>query len=582
MPRFDKEKALAWMIKHVKLQAPSAIGKVHFVPKKIQREIMEKSSALAGEATVTGLVKPRQVGGSAVVMAYFSALADLYPGIQMIAILPGEEEAATLREKWQIMQEGISESRGHGLHEREDNVGKYRWTNGSSLAWYTVGGSEATSKKTGRGGSYAIAWFCEMAFPTEARFMSMAWGALRPALQKAGASIIIDSTPNGPTGPGATYASAIKMIYEKKLPGEVLFWPWWEDSANRVALPTSPAIFAASLTEEERGLSKRFGLSLKQIQFRREGMIGDPGTPEGSRRRAFLDKYPEREEDVFVHAESGNLFSGELMASLRERASTGWEDPLTRSDLAALEIGFGDSHLDLMFKSDVGILPDTTGYIRAYSLPSPGVRYFIGCDCSDGNPGSDWLSAVLVDEFGTMAAKVMLRVSPDRFAAVVQRLATHFNQAWVDIELQSGALVFDRLKRGIPVGSLGGEVFPEELDILAKPYPRARTVATTSTNRPNIVDAAFSIITRGQAVRDDTSLSEIENLMRDASGKIRARGNGHDDFFMACGIAESARRERLLRGGGKRPGTPRAGGHVRGGRPTSKWGESNKSGRGRR
>jgi len=378
--------------------------------------------------------------------------------------------------------------------------------------------------------------------------MSAAWSALRPALRTAGASIFLDSTPNGPTGPGRAYCEAIRMIDEGELPGKVYFWPWWEVPKNRLPIPTSPEIFAASLTEEERGMARRYGWTFSQIQFRREGMAGAPGQSKAQARRKFLDNNPELREDVFAHADAGSLFDDDFIAGLRVQARVGWAPPLTRSELLAAGIAL-PSPQDLMVKSDWGKPLDKIGHVRIYNLPITGDRYYLSGDCSDGNPGSDWLCDTIHHECGRVVAKVMLRVPPIRFSAIVQRLALAFNEGRIDIEQQKGSLVFNNIKRALGGDLLDFETFPGELEVLTSAYHRVRKVPTTGTSRPLIIDAAYAAIYVGDGIKDGASLLEIESLKRDASGKIVAGSDSddedgnrqHDDFFLALGIGERAR-----------------------------------------
>jgi len=544
--RFDSEAIEAWTKTYGKIQSVSPdgladFGMIDFPPNEIQQDFLDKSKALRGHAVVDATIKPRQCGFSTLMMLWITALAMVHPGIAIIVILPTESDAKTIQRKWKFIQNHLATIEGSGVIPETDNPDEFAWSNGSFLRWFTVGGSHAVAENVGRGGSWNFVWIPEMAYPVEAALMSAAWDALKPALKSSGASVVIDSTPNGPTGRGAAYADMIHMIDAGEIKGEVFFWPWWKDPKNRSEIPGTPQEFALTLTPEERALIMSANLAFQQIQFRREESRGKPGMTARQAMRAFLNAYPERRCDVFVHADSGGLFERSMVDRLRVKSlEKSWPKPLSNEELGGLLL---ESPLDLLRETK----GSKQGFFRAWQAPLPGVRYFAGGDGSDGRIGGDPQSFAIEHEDGEVVARLHCRVSPTRFAAYCQRILTWYNRGHARIERQYGEIIHDRITRRMGDAIMDEETFPGELEILREPYSRVWIKATTGHNRARIVEAAFRAINFGEAIKDDEALAEMENLHRDANGKIRARGKGNDDYFMSLGLAEMAR-DQVLKG----------------------------------
>jgi hypothetical protein len=305
---------------------------------------------------------------------------------------------------------------------------------------------------------------------------------LRASLAPRG-EVILESTPQGAGG------CFYDEWHNAAATGTVRhFFPWWMERAYRAA-----AVAPDSLSDEERLLVERKGLSLGQIGFRRQVRAGMRGLA--------AQEYAEDAESCF-------LASGESIFELDaiEARLADAPEPVERRHNARLEVW----------------LP-----------PLAGKRYLVAVDPAGGGCEGD-LSAMQVIEMETalQCAEFAGHVGGLELARVATDLAREYNNA---------LLVVERNNHGTGVLALA-----EQVCRYANIYRQQGQAGwlTTSVSRPAaIARLNAALVDAPQCFNSRRLLAECRTFVRQKDGSTGAQAGAHDDRVMAMAVALSARAE---------------------------------------
>ncbi len=560
--RWDPQRFARWLRRYAWVPGPGG-APVKLVPNKGQARSLVELPALKGVAGLYPCPKGRQAGFTTWCLLFVGYLCAEHPGISCLVMTPNEEPIGMeVLARWRRLLQLLGH---HGVAvlagPMPNNKNETGFSNGSRVSWHHVGGTATVADSVGRSTTLDFVLATEFAFPHEASLLAIAMESLEPALERAGAPMVLDSTPGVHPGTGTPFVDYIELVLRGELPGSVFFQPWWEVEAShhRHALSVPHAQFAGTVTEEERGLIRAHGLSYEQLAWRRSKLA--KGGP-----RKFRKAYPESLADVLMASDaSETLFDPDVMSQLRSRGRGGtFTAPLPWISAKAaipLALKLPRGVLDLLtlakWRKDPNELGE--GYCRVWRLPEAsgstgggwrGLRRarrqaYAGIDTSDGKPGSDWQVCTVIDEHGRLCAVLRVRVDPARFAALCQRLLEWYGAMSV-IEAPHGALVH-RFLTGCYQWSTWGECPPPgategEIAVLERACTcELRYEQTTTSNRPQIMSAAMVALEAPGGCPDAETLKEMEDLYRDPRGKIVARAKRHDDLILSRGLAEYLR-----------------------------------------
>lgn len=165
----------------------------------------------------------------------------------------------------------------------------------SSLATYPEFDSTsviatAGSKEAGRGDTYTDFHGSEVAFWVDAEKI------MAGALQGGSPDTILESTPNGAQG---YFYNLCMEALDKRSIWTLHFYPWWWDDAYQIDLRDDEEII---FTGEEEDLSRKHGLTAKQIKWRRQ--------KQKELKHLFIQEYPEDPINCFIT--SGNSYFGDV------------------------------------------------------------------------------------------------------------------------------------------------------------------------------------------------------------------------------------------------------------------------------
>lgn len=311
---------------------------------------------------------------------------------------------------------------------------------------------------------------------------------LRAALAPEG-ELILESTPEGAGG----------CFYEEwQRAGETdmvrHFLPWWLEARYR-----GEAVEEASLSEEERALIERHGLSREQIGFRRE--------MRSNFRALAAQEFAEDAGSCF-------LASGECIF-----------------ELTAVEARLRDAPAAAERRRN--------GELEIWLPAMAGRAYLVAVDPAGGGSEGDYSAIEILDlATGVQCAEFAGHVGVAELAEVVARLAEEYNNAWVVVERNnhgSGVLAHLEMQHGnLRIYRQNGQ--PGWL--------------TNAVSRPAVLgglDAA--LVERPECFMSQRMLAECRSFVRLANGRSGARAGTHDDLVMAMAIGLGARSEILTSGG---------------------------------
>jgi hypothetical protein len=259
-----------------------------------------------------------------------------------------------------------------------------------------------------------------------------------------------------------------------------LFFPWFE---HREYCTTHPSLKEEDLSEYEREIKCRWGLSLGQIEWRREreGKLG---------RDKFRREYPLDINDAY--SMTGNTW-------------------LIEDDIKHIET--------------LQVHPITYNELSPYS---PSDVYSIGVDTSGGT-GGDWSTVVVLSKRTGQPVAIWRdnRTSPVELAGHIERIGTKWGKALVLVESNNyGHVVINEL------GHLGYTALWKD--------EGGKDWSTTSKSRTIALEGLRSALKEGRIhTLDNITLSELRGITVDPLGHIELNRTGgtHCDNVVALALA---------------------------------------------
>ncbi len=268
------------------------------------------------------------------------------------------------------------------------------------------------------------------------------------------------------------------------------FFPWWMERCYR-----GKAVEADSLSEEERALRDRYGLTLSQISYRRKVRANFHGLAR--------QEFAEDEESCFLSS-GDSVFEMEAV----EQRLASVPAPTEKRRNGELEIWFP---------------------------PLPGKTYLVAVDPAGGGSEGDYSAAeVLEMKSGLQCAEFAGHVGGLELAELLVKIAREYNDAW---------LVVERNNHGHGVLSLLESVCH---------YPHLFEMGgqlgwlTTGANRVGMVGHLNAeVIARPSCFMSGRLLAECRSFVRLQNGGMGARAGTHDDRVMAMAIGLAAKEEMI-------------------------------------
>ncbi len=494
-------------------------NRVRLHPNRMQRDMFARHKAGARR---TVQVKARQQGSSTGWRALFFQETIWHPDFRFVQVLETEQKAKRDKAIVASWYEHLKKT----VPQWTPTIGV---NNATSMTFPGINSRIdfywAEGETPGRGDTINRLLCSEIAHWPDAR---KTLSALLPSVPPAPyGEVVLESTPFGAGGLFYDVYQAAKRG-DGDFKWDALFYPWWfSDEYGQFSLPS--ADIEKTLRPDEKKLVAQHGLSLQQLQWRRETMASSEMSG-----GFFLQEYPEDDESCF-YSSGTHVFATNLIHTLRQNQYDPRETPEEW-----LEDGYGDA-------------------LRVWKEPLPQQRFVIGVDTAEGlgGPGRDAdYSAAAVIDWRTCEHVASLRsnrLSPERFAVLLDRLGRRYGTkgtpAFLAVERRSsGYAVLNELEKlGYP--NLYGEVDNAARTKGYKEY--ATGWLTNRLTKPVMISDFAELLRTGQFVTHDATLvSEIQNYVYDTKGhdnnpavdlKALAGPGQHDDLLMAAMIAVQVR-----------------------------------------
>jgi hypothetical protein len=459
-------------------------GGVHYL--KLNRAQKEYSAKCSKRNIV---LKARQVGMTTYIAARFFIQTITQPGTLSVQVAHTEESAQAIFNIVHRFWENLPNSRVRrgALIKSRSNIRQITFPRLDSE--YRV---ETADDNAGRGMTIHHLHCSEVSRWPRGAEDTLA--SLRAAVVPEG-EIVLESTPNGAAG----------LFYEEWQKAEESgytrhFFPWWFEGSYKEDVSKKPL---GELTEEEKDLIARHGLTAEQIAWRR------------TRWRILRDQ---AEQEFAEDQVSCFLASGECVFDLEkiEKASA----------LAAAAMESKDN-----------------GRLMIWLPPQEKKQYIIGVDAAGGGTDGDYACVQVVDRgTGLQCAEWHGHFPPYELARNVVQLGKQFRNALVAVERNNhGYGVLAHLK------DLGYEnLFVRDGQ---EGWP------TNVVTRPAMIENLAAILIEEPSLFHSARLlGELKTFVRHADGHGAAAEGAHDDCVMAMAIALAVRKEDSGHGSGRRVG----------------------------
>lgn len=360
----------------------------------------------------------------------------------------------------------------------------------------------AGKKSFGRGKTLTKFHWSEMAFssggPNDQRKLL---ASLTQAT--AGGEGDLESTANGI---GNLFHATYQEAKDGKNDWTPIFIAWWEDPNYRIRLDRElTAEVISTLSDEEKDLVARKGLSPEQIAWRRD--------KKRELKHLFEQEYPEDDSTCFLVSGSC-YFDKLLLAAMLRRAP----DPI--------EIRGSEEEL------------------RIWEKPIPGHRYAGGGDVAEGVPGGNHSVLGIID-CETMHPVACLRGlwKPEDFGERCAKLGREYNNAILAIERNNhGHSTLNTLVNVIHYEPL---YYHRDYDQRSGKTVLALGFPTNSKTRPLMLSTLRTSIEDGlMPMPDKVFLSEAMTFIK-VGEKYEAEDGCEDDTVIAWSIALMARQASL-------------------------------------
>ncbi|PHR91985.1 MAG: hypothetical protein COA69_09475 [Robiginitomaculum sp.] len=497
--RTDKTKAFLTKLQQAEAATQHGIPVVTLELSKLQQRYLAKKrlSRMQGKKEWFLLLKYRRGGFTTLEQGQNYEVSTTVPRSQVACLAHTRESTARIFRIAKLYQELDP----RGLPLVGDSKSELSFANGSL---YHIGTAGATGFARGDTlqrvhGSEVSKW-CHSDMDKVDDLMAGIMGACEHG------EIVLETTPNGIEWFASKYRDA-KLGLNDFTP---IFLRWFDDPTNQI-LDYDGELILDTLTDHEKSLVERFGLSLPQLAFRRD------------RKRnfgvLFPQEYPEDDETCFL-VSGTPYFDQEFILDFLEKMNV---------------------------DSSVQSIPG--GQVTTWEDPIPGVKYVLGSDTSEGLPGCDPNGVgVIRRDTGAQVCSAHGLFDPRRLADVVCEVARKYNKAMIGVERENhGHAVLQRIiDLGISSPHYkGGQLyyFSRVTTKGSKSNQERRARAGWSTNaatRPVMLDQLSEWMTAPGAedrIRDRDFLGEALTFRLQGNGKYSADPGCHDDSVMKWAVA---------------------------------------------
>lgn len=351
-------------------------------------------------------------------------------------------------------------------------------------------------------------------------------GILQAVPSTPGSMVIIESTANG--------YEDFKERWDAAVAGEndfeAVFFAWFENPEYEM-----DPVPGTEWNPEERELAERYGLTERQLQWRRWCIANNCG---GSL-DMFRQEYPSNPDEAFLHSGTG-VFDNEQVIIQREvapqpikRGRFVWED-YTSSAAGAAPSPQGEGS----YRWE----EDPLGEIQIWKEPEEGHPYVMGGDTA--GEGSDWFTAHVIDNStGEQVASLRRQYSEPEYVRAVYALGMYYNKALIGLETNFSTYPVMKLQElGYPF-----QYTREREDTYTGQRKQSYGFRTDRQTRPRIIAGLVETFSaHPRWFRDEELLGEMLTFTYNEDHRPEAMAGKHDDLVMAAAITYAIRHQQSM------------------------------------
>lgn len=338
------------------------------------------------------------------------------------------------------------------------------------------------------------------------------------------ATLIIESTANGVNLFHDLYFGAknnensFKCYFFNWINGGTLFNKKYKEAVERYKSINGKKLMENYLDEEEKELLK-MGASMEQLTWRRL-------TISKTSIEQFHQEYPSTDIEAFLISGDSVFDSKRVNKALSALKinKTKYIDKKNIIDLPAiLKLHYGKS-------------------LFMYQVPKMGMRYYIGCDLSEGL-GQDYSVIEVFNQEGVQVAEFYNnKIKPYKMAEIINVIGLYYNKALLCVEKASGGhSCIERLRHDYSYKNM---VKYKSYDQFNRPKFEVG-FDTNSKTKSLIINDFIELFEKRLIVINSERLLQEMQVFVSQNGKMGAISGSHDDSVMSTALAIVALKQKI-------------------------------------
>lgn len=194
--------------------------------------------------------------------------------------------------------------------------------------------------------------------------------------------------------------------------------------------------------------------------------------------------------------------------------------------------------------------PSVHGGLAIWAWPVDGHQYIVGVDSAAGGPESDFSVAVVIDaEEIEVVALWRERMGPIPWGRACAFLGWHYNEALVAFETGCSA---HGMSAAHAAGGIGYDrLYKRQLsNVITRDATEQLGWATNVATKPELIASLREALEAGITIPSEDVIVELKERRYDENERVI--DEGHDDIFIALGVAVTVRRRVWTTGALKR------------------------------
>ena len=473
------------------------VGGSKIIPFKLNEGQDELFAAVEAGHTEHVIPKPRQMGISSGIEAYFLAECLTTQGIHAAVISHEASATRRLLRRVQWYLDRLKED-GYEVNVEVNNVHEKTFPDTGSNLYIGTAGQRSFS----RGDTLNRIHASEVAFwPNPAETMAALTGAM-----VEGGLLFLESTGNGA---GGYFYNQVKKAQRPGASAKLHFPDWRKDKSYA---KTPPPDF--QMTSEEIFLVQKYKLTPEQIYWRRSKIEKFDSTD------TFCVEYPLSVDECFLA--TGTSYFEKTSLRLYQRLV---KDPLA--------VGIVE---------DVGGRPkferEEGGWLSVWEYPKTGVEFLIAADCSEGledEDSDDAVGQVINRANFSQAAVIAGKIDPTDMGKHLWNVGRFYGYPWIAVEDNGpGLTVLAELKRLNYPRIYRRKSYDLEAD---KEVERYGWHTDLKTRMPMLGELRSALKRQALLLRDSRLLQQCTTFCRQKDLTFKANFGCHDDHVMSAAIA---------------------------------------------